>query len=202
MQRRDRGSVSPVKPVPCAFAPVSVRPVAAALLAVAAGLGCSNLDRFTTAPNEAYCGAVTVGAPFRTGLSPRVQLRLTLDASALDGASPPGMLSTYEAADVGSPEARQFIEAPLRPIPPLAHDALSHLDLGDGCERSAIFGVSPADTTAESMLAVVSLRTDDTVEVRLLRPGLAPSATAPTPSGRRPIFGLFSLTRQSNRCGF
>jgi hypothetical protein len=174
-----------------------------ALLALALALGgCSNLDRFTTAPGEAYCGAITLGSPFRTGLSPRVQMRLTLDASALDGASPPGVVSTYEAPDVGTPEQRMLVEAALRPIPPLAHDALSHLDFGDGRERNAIYAVSPADPEAESILAVLSLRTDETVEVRLLRGGVAPSPTAPTPDARRPIFGLFSLTRQPNRCGF
>ena len=174
----------------------------AAVIALGAGLGCSNLDRFTTGAGEAYCGAVIIGAPFRAGLSPRVQMRLTLDAGAIDGPSAPGTISTFEAADVGQPEERTFAESPLRPIPALAHDALSHLDFGDGRERSAIFAVSPADEAAEAMLAVVSLRTDDTVEVRILRAGLAPSATAPTPATRRQVFGLFSLTRQPNRCGF
>ena len=173
-----------------------------AIALVAATLGCTNVERFTTAPNEAYCGAVTVGAPFRAGLSPRVQMRLTLDATALDGPNAPGTLSTYEAADVGQPEERLFDEAPLRPIPALAHDGLSHLEFGDGRERNAIFAVSPKDESAESMLAVVSLKSDDGVEVRLLRAGLAASTTTPTPPGRRQVFGLFPLTRQPDRCGF
>jgi hypothetical protein len=171
-------------------------------LASAPSLGCTNLDRFTTGPGEAYCGAITIGAPFREGLSPRVQMRLTLDASALDGPSAPGTLSTFEAAALGQAEERTFTDAALRPMAPLAHDAMSHLEFGDGRERNAVFAVSPTDEAAEAMLAVVSLKSDDTVEVRLLRPGMAASTTAPTPAGRRPIFGLFSLTRQSNRCGF
>ena len=173
-----------------------------AIAIVAATLGCTNLDRFTTPSGEAWCGAVTVGAPFRAGLSPRVQMRLTLDASALDGPNPPGALSTYEAADVGQPEERLFDEAPLRPIPALAHDALSQAEFGDGRERNAIFAVSPADDASESMLAVVSLKSDDSVEVRLVRAGMVASTTSPTPAGRRQVFGLFSLTRQQDRCGF
>lgn len=173
-----------------------------AIAIVAASVGCTNLDRFTTGANEAWCGAVTVGAPFRAGLSPRVQMRLTLDASALDGPTSAGTLSTYEAADVGQPEERLFDEAPLRVMPALAHDGLSRVEFGDGRERNAMFAVSPKDEAAESMIAVVSLKSDDTVEVRLVRAGLPPSTTSPTPAGRRQVFGLFSLTRQPNRCGF
>jgi hypothetical protein len=165
--------------------------------------GCDDLSRFSTGDGEAYCGSVTLAGAFRTGLSPRVQMRLTLDAAALDGPDPPGTLSTFEAADDTHAERRLLDRAPLRPIGPLAHDPLSHLEFGEGRERNAIFAVTPLASEAESLLAIVSLQTDDTVEVRLLRPGAPPDAAGQQPPAeRRPIFGMFRLTRRSNECGF
>ena len=181
---------------------------ALALAAVAsclllAGAGCDDLSRFSTADGEAYCGSVTLAGAFRTGLSPRVQMRLQLDATGLDGLEPPGALSTFEAADETHPERRLLDRAPLRPIAPLAHDPLSHLEFGDGRERNAIFAVSPADPASESLLAILSLQTDDAIEVRLLRAGSPPDATGePPPAERRPIFGIFRLTRRTHECGF
>lgn len=182
------------------------RPLALAALTsclLLTGAGCDDLARFSTADGEAYCGAVTLAGAFRTGLSPRVQMRLQLDATALDGPGSPGALSTFEAADGAQPERRLLDRAPLRPIVPLANDPLSHLEFGDGRERNAIFAVSPADPAAESLLAILSLQTDEAIEVRLLRPGVPPEAAGePPPAERRQIFGMFRLTRRTNECGF
>jgi hypothetical protein len=85
------------------------------------------------------------------------------------------------------------------------NDPLSRPDFGDGRIRNWIFAVSPADPDAESMLAVLSLRADNTVEVRLLRPGKAPPSppdSVPVAAGQRPIFGIFPLTQQAGTCGF
>jgi hypothetical protein len=178
-------------------------PCLAALVPFAiACLGCDDLDRFTTAPGEAYCGAITLAGSFRTGLSPRVQMRLTLDASRLDGPGSPGVLSTFEAADDTHAARRLLDSAPLRPIPPMLHDPLSQLQFGDGRERNAIYAVSPASPEAESMLAVVSLKADETVEVRLVRGGTAGTGNDAPPEGRRPLFGIFPLKRKDNECGF
>lgn len=165
---------------------------------VAGALSCNDLSRFSTAPNEAYCGSIALGAAFRSGLSPRVQMRLTLDASRLDGPDPAGAITTFEAT---APPVKMLDDAQLRRVPALENDPLSHLELGDGRARNAIFAVSPADPDAEAMLAVLSLKTDDTIEVRLVRPGATP-ATGTVPPGRTPIFGLFTLGRQTGTCGF
>ncbi|UQA55416.1 hypothetical protein E8A73_029205 [Polyangium aurulentum] len=174
-------------------------PLAAALAIGVSASGCEDLDRFSTRRDDAYCGAITLGSAFRTGLSPRVQMRLELDASKLDGAESPGTLWTFEAATEGRPERRLLDGAPLRPIAPLAHDPLSRIEMGDGRERNAIYAVSPSDPEAESMLAFLSLRTDGGVEVRLVRAGTAEAAP---PEGRRSLFGIFSLVRREGRCGF
>lgn len=179
----------------------------AGLLALAAlgGTACEDLGDFSTEPGQAYCGSITLGGSFRTGFSTRVQMRLELDAGLLDDpAASPGTLATFEAADDVSPERRLIDGAALRPIPPLHHDALSHADLGDSRERTAMFAVSPAAADSEAMLAVLSLRSDDRVEVRLVRPGAPEPAdeAAEVAEGRRMLFGLFVLDRKDNRCGF
>ena len=171
------------------------------LAIVGAGLGCTDLEHFSTGQGDAYCGSVTLGGSFRTGLSPRVQMRLRLDATALDGPGSPGTISTFEGA---GPEAdrRLLTDAPLRRLPAMDNDPLSRPDFGDGRIRNWIFAVTPVDPEAESVLAVLSLRADDTIEVRLLRPGKAPTGTEIVPPGRRPLFGIFPLTKQVGTCGF
>ncbi len=170
------------------------------LAILGASLGCTDLEHFSTGPGDAYCGSVTLGGSFRTGLSPRVQMRLKLDASALDGPGSPGSISTFESAD-SEPERRMLTNAELRRLPAMDNDPLSRPDFGDGRIRNWIFAVSPVDSEAESLVAVLSLRADDTIEVRLLRPGKAPRDNEIVPPGRRPIFGIFPLTRQVGLCG-
>jgi hypothetical protein len=175
------------------------RPLALAI--ACAGLGCTDLDHFSTGPGEVYCGAVTLGGTFRTGLSPRVQMRLTLDASMLDGPGSPGTISTFEAMGP-EPPRRLLTDAEVRRLPAMDHDPLSRPELGDTQLRTWIFAATPADPEAESLVSVLSLRADDTVEVRLLRPGKAPHGDEIVAEGRRPIFGIFLLTKQAGTCGF
>jgi hypothetical protein len=171
---------------------------AAALALSASSLGCEDLSRFSTTGDEAYCGAVVVGSAFREGLGPDVSMSLTLDATHLDGPGSPGAITTSEPSGDGGPKMLLFDAAPLRVIAPLEQDPLSHLLFGDGRVRNAMYAVSPKDPKQGSMIAVVSLLNDETVEVRLLRPGAA--------SGKDPdqsqIYGLFSLARHSSGCGF
>jgi hypothetical protein len=181
--------------------------LAAATAALAVGacvtFGCDDLERFSNEPGEAYCGAITLGSSFRMGLSPRVQMRLYLDASLLDGPGSPGTVSTYEAAVDEQPERRLLKDAELRPMSAMAHDPLSRLEFGDGRERNAIFAVSPVDPEAESMLAIVSLRADGRAEVRLVRAGVKNGDDGTPPAeGRRAIFGIFTLSKQKGACGF
>ncbi len=165
--------------------------------------GCDDTSHFSNIPGESYCGAITLGSSFRMGFSPRVQMRLTLDASLIDGPNSPGVLSTYEAATGDQPEQRLIDNAELRLFPAMAHDPLSRLTLSDAQMRNAIFAISPADPDAESLIAVLSLRTDDRIEVRLLRPG---SQNADENAGinekRKPLFGIFTLSKRQGTCGF
>lgn len=180
----------------------STRPaVACAALALAtASAGCEDLSRFSTGEGEAYCGTITLGAAFRRGFTPLTQMRLVLDATKLDTTDSPGTLTTRELREEeDGGEVRLLDDAPLRPIPPLLHDVLSRPDLGAGRARTAIYAVTPAAPEAEGLLAVLSLRSDGNVEVRLIRPG-ASDDTNGLPEGRRPLFGLFTLRRQPGAC--
>jgi hypothetical protein len=175
----------------------------AALLALGlalalAGPGCADLGRYSTAPGESYCGAVTASSSFRTGLDPGVQMRLQLDASELDGEASPGTVWTFEAASAAAPARRLLDAAPLRRIPTLDSDPLSQLSLGEGRDPSRIFALTPASPAEDPFVGVLSLRSDGGVEVRLLRPGLG---GAP-PEGKQPVFGLFTLYQQAGTCGF
>jgi hypothetical protein len=172
----------------------------AVLLGTAAS-GCEDMSQFSTKAGESYCGTIALGAAFRSGFTPLAQMRLVLDASALDGPDSPGALSTRELRDEqDGGELRLLQDAPLRPIPPLVHDVLSRPNLGEGRARTAIYAVTPSAPEAEALLAVLSLRTDGDVEVRLIRPGTSDVAVADLPEGRRPLFGLFTLRRQQGAC--
>lgn len=175
-------------------------------LAIAAlvplGLGCTDLDRYSTAPSESYCGAVTLSNSFRTGLSPRVQMRLQIDAAELDADVSPGVLWTFEAASGDEGDRRLLNRAPLRRIPKIENDPISEIDLGGGREHTRLFAVTPSDAEEDPLLAIVSLRSDEGVEVRLLRPGIAGTASKSAPPGRAPVFGLFTLYKQIGTCGF
>ena len=175
------------------------RPIARAAVGIALALltaACDRLERFDLAAGEAYCGAITLGGSYRLGLSPRVQMRLRWDGAGFAAGGSPGTLSTFDAgADEGL--ERLVDEATLRPFEPLAHDPLSELEFGDGRERNLVYGVSAADTAAEALMAIVSLRSDDQIEVRLMRPGTPEVGDVP---GRGPIFGLFVLSRQEGDC--
>ena len=158
--------------------------------------GCDDLGRFDTAPGEAYCGQITLGGGYRTGFSPRVQMRLTLDVDALQIGETGGTMTTYDA---GLETGQHLLDgAPLRRMTALAHDPLSDLEFGEGRDKNFVLAVSPSDVDAESLIVGVSLRSDDQVGVRLLRPGTADSDD----NARSPLFGVFLLSRRDDGCGF
>jgi hypothetical protein len=164
-----------------------------------ATMACDRISSFDTGPDEAFCGQITLASGYRTGFTPRVQMRMTFDSSKVDNDESPGTLTTFDAGQETGPQL--LAKAPLRPIPPLSHDPLSELEFGDGRDFNLIYAVSPTSPEAESALAVVSLRADDAVGVRLIRPG-KDGADPAAPAGQEPLFGLFLLRRQDGDCGF
>jgi hypothetical protein len=162
-------------------------------------LGCDPISSFDTEPGQSYCGQITLASAYRAGFSPRVQMRLTFESSAVEAGQSPGIITTLDAGDDVEPHL--LLDATLRPIPALEHDALSQLQFGDGRERNLIYAVSSHNPDQEALLAVISLRSNDSVEVRLIRPGGAPGDDGAEPPGRTPMFGLFNLSRVDGDCG-
>jgi hypothetical protein len=167
----------------------------ASMIALAAG--CRDLDRFRLEENETYCGGMVGSPAFQIALLPKglpqiLRLRLDLDVDSLS--TRPGALSTddadrgYCAAISGEP---LFARAPLRGIDQLMHDQLSSFEFGDGHELNLIAWV---DSNCQgTMLSIVSLMQDGSLEVRLLKPAELPPPDAPDEG---PGYGLFHLARR------
>jgi hypothetical protein len=152
--------------------------VAAALVA-----GCERLDRFGTGDGSLE-GAVEAADLVRAGFATGVRACLELDTGKLQ--SMPGFVSTSDG---------RFARTPLRPIPPLASDALSNVSFADGQVRNLLFAVREAGGAPRDALAVVSLLDDGRVELRVLD-------GAPGAAGVEPLYGIFALERKRSRCSF
>jgi len=153
-------------------------------------MGCKDISRFGTGPDESYCGGIVPGGFVRQGFAPGVAMRLHIDPDRLQDA--PGDISTDDGT---------FVDAPLRPIPQLAHDSLSTLDFGEGRVRNLLLGAQPAQ--GATAYVIVSLLENESVEVRVLR-GAPPTDTEAVPvSWFGPeLFGVFPLVRQKGTCEF
>jgi hypothetical protein len=93
------------------------------------------------------------------------------------------------------------VDAPLRPIPQLAHDSLSTLNFGEGRVRNLLLAAQP--TQGAPAYVIVSLLENESVEVRVLR-GAPPTDTEAVPKNffGSELFGVFPLVRQKGSCGF
>ena len=165
----------------------------AALVAVAAMVGCRDLSGFSTTNGDTYQGAV-VGAGFvLAGIVPDTKLCLTIDTDHLQDT--PGAISTDD---------HMFGKTPMRPIPQLWHDPLSTLSFGEGRVKNLVY-VSTSSARSD-VFVVVSLMQSGDVEVRLLRS--APNLVTGPPDGggsappQNNLFAVFSLQRQEGACSF
>jgi hypothetical protein len=175
-----------------------MRPACRPWLALACSLpfvsaACRDVASFSTGPSEHFCGSVIQGPFVREGFGPATQMRLRLDANALQSA--PGSLTTSDGL---------FRDAPLKVVPQIFHDPLSTLQFGEGRQRNLLYVVEPSSPSlGPAVTLFLSLMESGSVEVRLLRgaplsASPAPSASVPAP----PIFGVFPLERREGDCGF
>jgi len=145
---------------------------------------CSNLDRFDTGTEEAYCGSI-IGEDFvLEGLASNLELELSIDTGRLE--SRPGRITSRDAE--GGPCAPEplFDDAQLRTSSKIQADPLSTLDFGTGREHNFF---AWADSSCQgTFLNVVSLMHDGNVELRLLKPG---------GDDEGPAFGVFALERMT-----
>ncbi len=169
-------------------------PARVALAALLGAAGCRDISSFSTAPGESYCGRI-VDAPFiRRGLSASTRMRLHFDADRVSIA--PGSVSTDDGL---------LVEAPLRPLPELAHDPLLSFSFGEGRDRNFLFAVDPTDAASGPTIHfVLSLMRNGDAEVRLLRGAPPADETAvPPPANGVPLFGVFApLHREPGECSF
>jgi hypothetical protein len=179
-------------------------------LGASATLGCSSLDRFDTKGTAAYCGSLVAVPAFEAGLLPKssrprsLNATLKLDIGALtqrgDQSAVVGSLTTDDA-DRGlcaTQQAALFDAAPLRTMPALDSDALSTLEFGSGHDYNFFAWV---DSSCQgTMLSVVSLMRNDSVELRLLKPAAMPAPEAGPE--QQPGFGLFYLERRNSGCEY
>ena len=160
--------------------------------------GCTNLHRFDTSGEAAYCGSL-IAAPFITsGLLPegvtQLDASLELDTSSLD--DEPGRLTTKDASSgLCAPQAL-FVDAPLRTVQEVLHDPLSFVEFGEGRDQNVFAWV---DTTCQgTMLAILSLMHDGDVELRLFKPMAAAKGTVPPE--QQAGFGVMHFTKRSKGC--
>lgn len=160
--------------------------------ACALGVGCDDLNRFDNGDGSAHCGNIVAASFVRSGFAHRPRLQLQLDMSALDRR--PGEITMDDAADGPCRPLATFDHAALRISQELQADPLSQFQFGDGRELNMLTWV---DSTCDgTYLAVVSLRHDDSVEVRLMRSEKDERGLEVGP------FGVFKLTRHEQECGF
>lgn len=164
-------------------------------------VGCRELSRFSTSPDDPYCGAIVDGSStadtdarrsmVRRGFGRDVQLKMTFDASKLD--TTPGQLTTSDGL---------LESTPLRPIPELVNDSLWMLDFGEGRDKNLLYVVDPSLSDAgPSINAVISLLHSGDAEVRLFRGAPAALGSSSPAQNGEPLFGVFApLRRDREAC--
>jgi len=164
--------------------------------------GCRSLDRFDTSGEPAYCGKIVGARLFQEGFipsstPPSLHLHLELDVDHLT--TRPGTLTSDDEKGLCSGKGGVlFQEAPLRAIEATFHDVISQADFGNGHQHDFFAWV---DSTCQgTMLAVVSLLTNGSVEVRLFKP--APDPPPDAGADEKPGFALFYLRRSETGCEF
>jgi hypothetical protein len=175
---------------------------------VAFTASCRSLDRFDTSGDAAFCGDLVSGPQFHDGFivagEPwNLRLKLDLDASKLSSFSENknaimGWLTSNDAGNGLCLEQPLFQSAPIRAIPQLYHDTLSTLSFGEGHDEDFFAYV---DSTCQgTMVSLVSLLRNGSVEVRLFKPARLPDEEAKP--DRRPGYAVFHLTRHDEGCEF
>jgi hypothetical protein len=163
---------------------------------IAGSTGCKDIDRYSTAPGESYCGKIVSASIVRRGFSCSACMRMTFDAHHINDR--PGTLWTDDG---------MFSATALRPIPQLSHDPLLTFTFGEGREKNFFFAADPTDSErGPTVTVVISLMHSGDAEVRLLR-GAADASDVPPPCDAEPgidgppLFGVFApLRRQAGAC--
>jgi hypothetical protein len=179
------------------------------LLAVLVGSSCRSVDRFDTHDGETYCGRLlgqndlSLGfeAPGWVGKSDRasVTIESLRTAQLFDKDGEVALLTSYDATygPCSTQQSPLFARAPLRTIGKAQGDRLFNMQIAEDHEGDYVTFVD--STCSGSMVAILSLIQDGTIELRLLRP--APIVKdLDTALESTPRFGLFQLIKQKQGC--
>lgn len=187
------------------------------LLAISFCSGCRSLDRFDTHNEEAYCGKLlgqedlSVGFEATAWKGGKDESSIAIESlrtAHLFEERGVAALMTSNDANYGPCSSEQkplFARAPLRIVGKMLGDKLANLQLADDHEGDFVTFVD--SSCSGSMVAVLSLIQNGSLELRLLRPAPAAVApddaayVAPTPETTQ-RFGLFQLTKQKQGCKF
>jgi len=171
--------------------------------------GCRSLDRFNTERGEAFCGTliapdrVSEGFEFwleqQQNQNPPLYLSVTLDTNSLQNR--PGKVRSNDSLTGPCAPYPLFENAPLRTVKTALGDRISSMQLADDHEEDILTYLD--STCSGSMVAILSLIQNGSVELRLLRP-------APDDPGAsvfdQPRFGVFGLRKEhqsdSVNCNF
>jgi hypothetical protein len=173
-----------------------------------ASFGCDTLGEFSTGESEVYRGEIAgVNDPLncpdgidcsfiRRGFPSGVTLDLTFDPE--QQYENPGTIST-SGEDCGP----TFVDTPLLPIPPLAHDQLGLYEFpGGGRIRNYMFIARPdaGPLAGRDAMVFLSLLRGGNIEVRVIAgPGLVicdPADCGAIDAGQCDYFGVFGLYRE------
>ena len=167
---------------------------------------CSGLGEFATAEGEVYRGTV-IGREdplcenqpcsfIRRGFPAGLELELDFDPG--ESAVAPGSITSNESAC-----GRFFLDDPLLPIAPMAHDELSLFEFPGARLQNYMFAVRPTDGPMQNrdLMAFISLKDDGNMEVRLVagsgRRACGPDQCDAFSRGECDVFGVFPLTKEA-----
>lgn len=182
------------------------------LLAALIGSSCRSVDRFDTHDDEAYCGRLlgqddlSLGFEAASWTGSGEQATITIEAlrtaQLFDQNGKVALLTTHDA-NYGPCSAELqplFARAPIRTIGKAQGDRLANLQISEDHEGDYVTFVD--SSCSGSMVAILSLIQDGTLELRLLRPAPAKDldASVPATPDNTPRFGLFQLTKQKQGC--
>jgi len=180
--------------------PFSRLTLGAALWALAFASACQDLSSYSTTSKKQYVGCVEAADFVLAGVSPTMQMCMTLDATQLQ--TSPGTLTSSDG---------RFQATPMRPIPQLWNDPLSTFNFGEGRTKNLIYMATPSAQPeageaggGADITVVLSLMESGDVEARLVR-GAPPVATtsAVDASASGPasnVFAVFPLALQKGGC--
>lgn len=183
------------------------------LLAALVGSSCRSVDRFDTHDDEAYCGRLLGQNDLSLGFEASnwagsgdeatIAIESLRTAQLFEKDGEVGLLTSHDE-NYGPCSVEQkplFARAALRTIGKAQGDRISSMQIAEDHEGDYVTFVD--SSCSGSMVAILSLVQDGTLELRLLRPAplvRTSDASVPVTPDNTPRFGVFQLMKQKQGC--